>query len=88
MPKYNLPSSGVASYPRPLLRHPDDLIQGHCLNETETQDVAVLQVPTFRLDNGIAAFAQTTVDFVKQTTADGKLIIIIDPSGNVGDITQ
>jgi hypothetical protein len=89
VPTYRLPSSGPDSYPGPVLRHPDDLIRGYYLNDTGAQDVAVLQVPTFDLGNGIIAFEQTAIEFVKRATADGKAKIIIDLSGNGGgDIIQ
>ena len=88
-PAYSFPSSGPASYPEPVLRHPHDLIRGYYLNETGACDVAVLQVPTFYLGDEIPGFVQTAVDFMKRATTDGKVKIIIDLSGNAGgDITQ
>lgn len=89
VPLYSLPPSGPASYPKPVLRHPHDLIRGYYLNETGTHDVAVLQVPTFRLGTEISSFVKTSVDFVKRAVTDGKVKMIIDLSGNTGgDVAQ
>ena len=89
LPTYNFPSSGPAKYPEPVLRHPHDLIRGYYLNETGAHDVAILQVPTFRLGHEISEFVQTAIGFVKSAITDGKLKMIIDLSGNGGgDITQ
>ncbi len=89
VPIYSLPSSGPASYPSPVLRHPHDLIRGYYLDEAGTHDVAVLQVPTFELGMEIPSFVKTAVEFVKRAALDGKVKMIIDLSGNGGgDITQ
>lgn len=88
-PTYSLPLSGPARYPRPVVRHPYDLIRGYYLNEPGTHDVAVLQVPTFELGTEIPSFVKTAVDFVERAVTDDKVKIIIDLSGNGGgDVTQ
>lgn len=89
VPTYSIPPSGPARYPRPVLRDSHDHIRGYYLNETGTDDVAVLQVLTFELSAEIPSFVQTAVDFVRRAATDGKVKIIIDLSGNGGgDITQ
>ena len=89
VPTYSLPSSGPASFPEPVVRHSKDLMRGYYLGSTIDPDVAVLQVPTFRLGNEASAFARTAVEFVKRATTDGKAKVIIDLSGNSGgDIVQ
>lgn len=89
VPTYSLPPSGPACYPEPMLRQPHDLIRGYYLNETGTHDVAVLQVPTFRLSTEIFSFVKTSVDFIKRAVTDGKVKMIIDLSGNTGgDVAQ
>ncbi|CAI7594174.1 unnamed protein product [Penicillium viridicatum] len=82
---YSLPSSGPSSYPPPILHHRKHFMQGYYLNESEYQDTAVLQVPTFKLDGEIPrTFSQTANKFVNQALADGKNRMIIDLSGNGG----
>ncbi|KAJ5503316.1 hypothetical protein N7463_006190 [Penicillium fimorum] len=82
---YELPSSGPTSYPRPVVHDSKHLIQGYYLNENEYRDVAVLQIPTFKLDGEIPkTFSQTARRFVNQSIADGKTKMIIDLSGNGG----
>lgn len=89
VPTYSLPFSGPASFPEPVVRHSNDLIRGYYLDRTLDQDVAVLQVPTFRLGNEASAFARTAVEFVKLATTDRKAKVVIDLSGNSGgDIVQ
>ena len=88
-PPYRLPSSGSARYPKPVLRHPHDLIRGYYLSETGFHDVAVLQVPLFERSVENSDFLQTAVDFVRGAATDGKSKMVIDLSGNNGgDITQ
>ena len=89
VPTYSLPPSGPASYPRPVLRHPHDLIRGYYLNETSTHDVAVLQVPAFEMKAENSNFVKTAIDFVAQAVTDGKTKMVIDLSGNGGgDVAQ
>ncbi len=87
---YKLPLSGSVRYPNPVAKDQAGLIQGHYLSQSAgAQNVAVLQVPTFRLGNGTSAFAQTAIKFLKRAQREGKSRIIVDLSGNGGgDINQ
>ncbi|KAH8800701.1 peptidase S41 family protein [Xylogone sp. PMI_703] len=86
---YKYPSGGSAAYPEPVLRHPNDLIRGYYLDRRESQDVAILQLPTFETLGISALYAQAVVKFVKQAVGDGKTRMLIDLSNNNGgDIIQ
>lgn len=80
-PTFPIPSSGPAAYPKPILNHPQNLIQGYYISQPST---AVLQVPTFHLGSSTASFAQTAITFLKSASRDGKTKLIIDLSSNYG----
>ena len=81
---YQSPTTGADSFPRPLLRHDDDHLRGYYLKQKHLSDIAVLQIPTFRLTEGQTPFSSAVRAFVKGALSDGKSKIIIDLSGNPG----
>ena len=81
---YQLPTTGVNSFPRPFIRHNDDHLRGYYLNHQDLSDIAVLQIPTFRLTEGQTPFSDATRAFIKKALSDGKSRLIIDLSGNPG----
>lgn len=81
----DIPPTGPSSYPLPLIRHEGDLVRGYYLDGDEHQDIAVLQLPTFKLDGRVAKGLSLTVQkFLKGAHADGKKNLVIDMSGNGG----
>lgn len=84
LPAYAVPPSGPAAFPQPTVRHSQDFIRGYYLNEGTFKDVAVLQVPTFRVQQTAREFAEVASKFIKQAAAEGKKRLIIDLSGNYG----
>ncbi|KAE8351275.1 hypothetical protein BDV28DRAFT_23233 [Aspergillus coremiiformis] len=84
-PPYAIPLGGPAMYPVPVLRQKQDLIRGYYLPGPGLHDVAVLQVPTFRLNGeSPTSFGQTATDFVGKAIRDGKGKLILDLSSNNG----
>jgi hypothetical protein len=78
-------SIGPSSFPSPITRHPKDFVRGYYIKRNEYQDVAVLQLPTFRLNGEVAnTISVTANEFISQATAAGKTKLIIDLSGNGG----
>ncbi|KAH6623944.1 peptidase S41 family protein [Chaetomium tenue] len=81
----DIPPTGPPRYPLPLIQHEGDLVRGYYLDGDEHQDVAVLQLPTFKLDDWVAKGLSVTANtFLDRAHADGKTRLIIDMSGNGG----
>lgn len=80
----DIPSTGAANFPAPVIRHQKDLVRGYYLNG-DKQDVSILQLPTFKLDGQIASGISLIVkEFITQSLTDGKRKLVIDMSGNGG----
>ncbi|KAL3425509.1 peptidase S41 family protein [Phlyctema vagabunda] len=82
-PTYDLPPSGAAIFPSPVIHHPKNLILGYYL-EKYNAEIAVLQIPTFQVGSEAREFTQTAVDFVKKAFKDGKKKLMIDLTDNGG----
>ena len=81
----DIPPTGPSRYPLPLIRHESDIVRGYYLGGDEHQDIAVLQLPTFKLDGWVAKdLSLTAKKFLDGAHADGKTRLIIDLSGNGG----
>lgn len=81
----DIPQTGPSRYPLPLIRHEGDLVRGYYLDGDEHQDVAILQLPTFKLDDWVAkGLSLTAKEFLDRAHADGKTRLVIDMSGNGG----
>ncbi|KAK3935493.1 hypothetical protein QBC46DRAFT_397395 [Diplogelasinospora grovesii] len=84
---YTIPGSGPAApYPDPVARDPHDRIRGYYLTDPRFSDVAVLQVPHFRVGKtGGVDFARTASEFLTRAAmVDGKTKLLLDLSGNDG----
>jgi hypothetical protein len=81
----DIPPTGPSRYPLPLIQHEGDLVRGYYLDGDEHQEIAVLQLPTFKLDGWVAkGLSLTAKKFLDGAHADGKTNLIIDMSGNGG----
>ncbi|GAB1317655.1 Peptidase S41 family protein ustP [Madurella fahalii] len=81
----DIPLSGPSSYPLPLIQHEHDLVRGYYMDGDEHQDIAVLQLPSFKLDGRTGkGLSLTAKKFLDGAHADGKTKLIIDMSGNGG----
>lgn len=81
---YQLPIANASSFPEPLVRHNDDHLRGYYLTQPDLSDVAVLQIPTFRLTEGQTPFSHAARAFFEKALSDGKSRLVIDLSGNPG----
>ncbi|RFU81990.1 peptidase s41 family [Trichoderma arundinaceum] len=79
-----------ATYPKPVIKDPFNLILGYFPTDKALKDVAVLTVPTFETsgdglpDNANVNFALEAQKFVVEAVAAGKSKIIVDLTGNPG----
>ncbi|KAH6855448.1 hypothetical protein B0I37DRAFT_423830 [Chaetomium sp. MPI-CAGE-AT-0009] len=81
----DIPPTGPSRYPLPLIQQEGNLVRGYYLDGDEHQNIAVLQLPTFKLDGWVAKGVSLTVEkFLNRAHADGKTNLIIDLSGNGG----
>ncbi|KAK0708468.1 peptidase S41 family protein [Lasiosphaeris hirsuta] len=81
---FDLPPSGVLAYPAALVHDKNHFIQGHYLDRPGFEDVAVLQVSSFRVHGAAVDFAQTAVRFLERAARDSKKRLILDLSSNDG----
>ena len=81
---YQLPTPDANSFPEPVIRHNDDHLRGYYLAQQDLSDIAVLQIPTFRLTKGQTPFSHAARAFMEKALSDGKSRLIIDLSGNPG----
>jgi hypothetical protein len=82
--QFEAPPSGTSEYPEPIIREQHDSVRGYYLDNTSYEDIAVLQVPNFRVGQNAADFAAVVAQFVTQAAADGKKRLILDMSSNLG----
>ncbi|KAI9925877.1 hypothetical protein MW887_005683 [Aspergillus wentii] len=89
------PSSGVSGMPAPttlpkaVVREPNNFVSGYFLNEKDTQDVAVLLIPTFAVKTPyLESFVNSTAKFLKEAAAAGKKKLVIDVTGNGGGLVE
>ncbi|KAL6860811.1 hypothetical protein J3F83DRAFT_747613 [Trichoderma novae-zelandiae] len=83
-----------ATYPKPTVKDPFNLIIGYLPDDKGLEDVAVLTVPTFETEdaasgipaNEIANFALEAQDFVQKAIAAGRSKVIIDVTNNGGGV--
>ncbi|RAQ69253.1 peptidase S41 family protein [Aspergillus flavus] len=84
-PPYSIPLGGPSMYPDPIIHHKKDFVRGYYLHEERLEDVAVLQLPTFRLiGESPVSLARVAVQFLECARKDGKEKLIIDLSNNMG----
>ncbi|PIG90228.1 peptidase S41 family protein [Aspergillus arachidicola] len=84
-PPYSIPLGGSSMYPAPIVHHEKELVRGYYLHEERLDDVAVLQLPTFRLTGeSPVSLARVAVQFLERARKDGKEKLIIDLSNNMG----
>nr|B8NM69.1 RecName: Full=Peptidase S41 family protein ustP; AltName: Full=Ustiloxin B biosynthesis protein P [Aspergillus flavus NRRL3357] len=84
-PPYSIPLGGPSMYPDPIIHHKKDFVRGYYLHEERLEDVAVLQLPTFRLiGESPVSLARVAVQFLERARKDGKEKLIIDLSNNMG----
>ncbi|KAK3349070.1 peptidase S41 family protein [Lasiosphaeria hispida] len=81
---FDVPPSGVLAYPAAIAHDQRQFIQGHYLDRLGFEDVAVMQVSSFRLGGVAGDFVQTAVEFLEQAAADNKKRLILDLSSNDG----
>ena len=82
---YSIPLGGSSMYPAPIVHHEKELVRGYYLHEERLDDVAVLQLPTFRLTGeSPVSLARVAVQFLERARKDGKEKLIIDLSNNMG----
>ena len=84
-PPYPIPLGGPSMYPPPVISHKKNLIRGYYLHGERLEDVAVLQLPTFRLiGESPVSLGQIAVEFIDRARKDNKEKLIIDLSNNMG----
>lgn len=82
--QFEAPPSGASVYPEPIIREQHDSVRGYYLSHASHEDIAVLQVPNFRVGQKAADFAAVVAQFVTQAAAEGKKKLILDMSSNLG----
>lgn len=81
----HLPPGGPEAFPQPFVHHPETgSLQGYFLDSLGLADVAVLQIPHFRVENDVKGLTETVVHFLTELAAKNVTRLVIDLSGNNG----
>lgn len=84
-PPYSIPLGGPSMYPDPIIHNKKDFVRGYYLHNERLDDVAVLQLPTFRLtEESPVSLARVAGQFLERARKDGKEKLIVDLSNNMG----
>ncbi|KAF2218099.1 hypothetical protein CERZMDRAFT_30950 [Cercospora zeae-maydis SCOH1-5] len=71
-------------YTEAEMKHTDTPVKVYYLPSARFSNVAVLQVPSFSLNNGISSYINITQHFLQRLVTQGKTKLIIDLSDNNG----
>lgn len=74
------------TYPKPIVKHSENIVSGYFMDGTDSADVAVLSVNSFigKGENFQAEFLQDTSTFLAKCKSTGKKRLIIDVRNNGG----
>ncbi|EME81794.1 uncharacterized protein MYCFIDRAFT_188727 [Pseudocercospora fijiensis CIRAD86] len=77
-------ASAAKTYPEPDMEHSDTPVKLYYLPSARFPDVAVLQVPSFRVDRGDSNYVAAIEQMLQNALTHGKTKLIIDLSDNNG----
>lgn len=73
-------------YPASVMATDNQKLAGYFLNDTETNDVAVLSIPTFNPDLSISGPQSFLEDFLDLCREKGRTKLVVDIQGNIGGL--
>nr|A0A8J9S8U9.1 RecName: Full=Peptidase S41 family protein phomP1; AltName: Full=Phomopsin biosynthesis cluster protein P1; Flags: Precursor [Diaporthe leptostromiformis]BDA39140.1 peptidase family S41 [Diaporthe leptostromiformis] len=85
LPAYELPRSGPSVFPAPTIKDSNGLVRLYSLEDAALQDVAVLQITSFRIGGEDSReFSATIRQSLDWASSHGKTKLLLDLSGNEG----